>query len=264
MAIKKTTGTFLTTAVAVVLTLLLSVSRAAAVEAAYPVERAKRTFVQKVWTRVSGFFAGASARAENVRLRREVASLAMLKGDVERLEVENARLRRSLEYVSREPERWLAAGVLSREGGAVGAGDTIRVDKGTLSGVKVGVVAAVPEGLVGKVIGVTPHTAEVLLVTDRSLKVACETEAYDGRRIRGILSGGGGDTLLLRHLSGAAEVPPRSRVLTSGLGGVFPKGIEVGTLLDVRLDAKGLAREGEVLPAVDYSTLEDVFIRREK
>jgi rod shape-determining protein MreC len=52
--------------------------------------------------------------------------------------------------------------------------------------------------------------------------------------------------------------------VTSGLGGVFPKGLEIGTLLDVRRDEKGLAREGEVLPSVDFSMLEDVFIRREK
>jgi rod shape-determining protein MreC len=70
--------------------------------------------------------------------------------------------------------------------------------------------------------------------------------------------------LVLRHLSGAAEVPPRARVLTSGRGGVFPRGIEVGTLLGVHADAEGLAREGEVLPHVDFTTLEDVFIRRGK
>jgi rod shape-determining protein MreC len=52
--------------------------------------------------------------------------------------------------------------------------------------------------------------------------------------------------------------------LTSGLGGVFPKGLVVGTLLDVRKDDNGLACEGEVQPAVDFSTLEDVFIRRGK
>ncbi|MBQ6914456.1 MAG: rod shape-determining protein MreC, partial [Kiritimatiellae bacterium] len=49
--------------------------------------------------------------------------------------------------------------------------------------------------------------------------------------------------------------------LTSGRGGVFPRGIEVGTLLGVRRGEAGLALECEILPSVDYSTLEDVFIR---
>lgn len=264
LAQAKTTSTYVATAIAMVGVVLLVIFRAMAVEAVYPVERAERLFVQKVWTRVTGFFAGAAARAENVGLRREVAALVMERGDVERLEAENARLRKALGYAERLSKKWQPAGVLSAGGGAAGARDTIRVDRGSLAGVRVGDVVAVPEGLVGRVVSVTLHTADIALVTDRSVKVSCEVEAPDGGVIRGILSGGGEDSLLLRHLSGSAEMPPRSRVLTSGLGGVFPQGIEVGTLLTIREDSKGLAREGEVLPAVDYLSLEDVFIRREK
>jgi len=62
----------------------------------------------------------------------------------------------------------------------------------------------------------------------------------------------------------SAEVPPRSPVFTSGLGGVYPKGIAVGTLMEVLQDQDSPRREGEVLPAVDFSTLRDVFIRRER
>lgn len=258
-----TTGTIGIAALAAIGVLLLIAFRSVSVEAAYPVERAKRTFVQKVWTRTVGFFRGAESRAENVRLRREVAALAMLRTDLERLEAENARLRRALEYRSHEPEVWLAAGVLSSDGAAASIRNTLRVDKGSSDGVRKGAVVAVPEGLVGRVASVTPHTSEILLVTDRALKVACEIEGGAGC-VRGILYGGSEDALDLRHLTEAAEVPPRSRVLTSGLGGVFPKGIEVGTLLGVRKDARGLACEGEVQPAVDYSSLEDVFIRRVK
>ena len=110
----------------------------------------------------------------------------------------------------------------------------------------------------GVVSSVSLHASEVLLVTDPSLKVACLVE---GAGARGILSGGTDEELVLRHLRGAAVLPPRSRVLTSGLGGVFPKGIEVGTLLNVTNRISGV--EGEVLPAVDFTTLEDVFIRNE-
>jgi cell shape-determining protein MreC len=53
-------------------------------------------------------------------------------------------------------------------------------------------------------------------------------------------------------------------VLTSGLGGSFPKGIEVGSMLEVQKDGNGPAYKGEVLPRVEYSILEDVFIRCEK
>lgn len=207
-----------------------------------------------------GLFRGSSAMAENVRLRREVASLAILRGEVERLEDENARLRDALGYATRAPGRWLAAGVLSSGGGAAGIGNRIRVDKGSMAGVVKGAVVVSPDGLVGRVSDVTPHTAEIALVTEGTVKAACEIETESGG-LRGILSGGDDDVLVLKHLMGDADVPPRSRVLTSGRGGVFPRGIEVGTLIRVRCDSDGLALEGEVLPSVDYSTLEDVFIR---
>ena len=253
-------GSYIAIVLAAAVAAVLVCWRSAAVEAVYPVERAKRSFTQRVWSRVTGFFRGAEARAENVRLRREVAALALLRSDVERLEAENARLRSALGYVSKDPGRWLAAGVLSVGGGAAGCGDRIRVDKGSIAGVADGAVVVVPEGLVGRVTSVTPHTSEVTLVTDGSVKVACEVETGSGE-LRGVLSGGGEDMLVLRYLSGAVDAPPRARVLTSGRGGVFPRGIEVGTLLGVRRDGAGLAFEGEVLPSVYYSTLEDVFIR---
>ena len=251
---KSPTSAWATVALGIVLVLALLSSRAVAVEAAYPVERARQTFVRQVWTRVKGFFAGAAAAEENERLKRELASLALVRADLDRLEAENARLRQTLGYSARHGERWMAAGVLSTRGGAVSAHETLRVDKGSLAGVKVGAVVSVPNGLIGRVTDVTPHTAEVTLLTDPRIKVACEIETGEANPPRGILSGGSEELLVLRHLVRAENVPPRARVVTSGLGGVFPRGLEVGTYLS----------DGEVLPSVDYSSLEDVFIRREK
>lgn len=253
-------GAFAVLALGALFTLVGVCNRSFSVEASYPANRARQTFAAKVFSRVRGLFRGAAAQAENLRLRREVDSLAMLRGDVDRLEAENARLRRALSYVEKDPGRWLAAGVIST-GGAAGVRKFVRVDKGSLAGVREGAVCAVPDGIVGRVTAVTPHTAEVTFVTDRSVKVACEVEGLEGEPLRGILSGGADDRLVIRHLTGAEEVPPRSRVLTSGRGGIFPRGLVVGTLLGVRKVAQGLAREGEVLPQVDFSALEDVFIR---
>ena len=196
-------------------------------------------------------------------LRREVAALALARDDVARLEAENARLRRVLEYRDQNPETWLVAEVLAA-GGALGPRRTMRVGKGSLAGVREGAVVVVPEGLVGRVESVTPHTSEIRLVTDPSVGVGCEVALPGGGNLRGTLAGGTGERLALKHILSAAEVPPRSPVYTSGLGGVYPKGIAVGTLLEVRNDSDSPRREGEVLPAVDFATLRDVFIRRER
>ena len=256
------TGSIVAVLVAVIGAAVLVSSRSAAVEAVYPVEHAAQVFRNQVWSRVVGVFRGSAAAAENVRLRRENDELKVLRGTAERLEVENARLRRVLEYSARKPESWIPAGVLSEGGGAAGAGDRIRVGKGSLAGVRTGAVVVVPEGLVGRVASVTPHTSEVTILTDPSLKVACEVATEDSRRLSGILSGGSEDGLILRHLTGTGKILPRARVFTSGRGGVFPRGIEVGTLLNMTNGVRGVV--GDVLPQVDYSTLEDVFICREK
>ena len=161
------------------------------------------------------------------------------------------------------PETWLVAEVLA-SGGALGPRRTMRVGKGSLAGVREGAVVVVPEGLVGRVESVTPHTSEIRLVTDPLLGVGCEVALPGGGTLRGTLAGGTEERLVMKHILSAAEVPPRSPVYTSGLGGIYPKGIAVGTLLDVRNDSDSPRREGEVLPAVDFATLRDVFIHREK
>ena len=97
----RTTGALISVALGCVLALFFVFSRSAAVEAAYPIERAKSLFVRCVWARVAGAWRGSAAQAENLRLRRELAAVSLLGGDLERLEAENVRLRKALGYASR-------------------------------------------------------------------------------------------------------------------------------------------------------------------
>jgi len=257
----RATGSILAIAVAVIGIVVLVFSRSVAVEAVYPVERVGRMVRTGLWPRLVGVFRGSAAEAENIRLRNEIAAQRVLEGDLERLRTENARLRRVLDYATRNPEKWIPAGVLSRGGGAASFRDTLRVDKGSLSGVQKGAAVVVPEGLVGRVVAVSPHTSEVALVTDPALKVACEVETGRTVGVSGVLCGGSDELLVVRYLNlrGAGGIPPNARVFTSGRGGLFPRGIEIGIFLSQTNDVRGVV--GDVLPRVGYSTLEDVFIR---
>ena len=264
----KTTSTLAIAAFAAAVVLVLVCCRSAAVEAVYPVERANVSFAGRVWRFVRGAWRGAAASAEAARLKRELAALAVLRSDFDRLAAENDRLRKALGLTARRPVNWLAASVLSREGGAAGARRTIRADRGSLDGVKKGAAVVVPDGLVGLVTAVTPHTAQITLLTDPSVKASCELEVAPSQGapaapLRGVISGGTDEMLVMRYLSSPGRAALRARVVTSGLGGVFPKGLEIGTLLDFREDETGLVRECEVMPSVDYLSLEEVFIRRE-
>ena len=176
----RTTGTYALIALAAVMTAVVCFSRAAGVEAMYPFQRAWRAVSDKVGSRISGAWRGAAASAENVRLRREVASLALARDELARLEEENERLRRALDYSESARGAWFAAGVLARSSALAAGRHVLRADKGSLAGVAEGAVVSVPEGLVGRVVSVTPHTCEILLVTDPSLKVACEVALPGG------------------------------------------------------------------------------------
>jgi rod shape-determining protein MreC len=128
---------------------------------------------------------------------------------------------------------------------------------------------------------VTRRTADVRLLTDPSTKVACEIQTNDPSlgAVQGILEGGGTQTahartglsilylvnpLRMRHMKRRPLLPPNAKIITSGLGGLFPRGLTVGYLIEgCEEDETQLEREGAVMPAVDFPSLEDVFIRRE-
>ena len=255
-------------------------ARGAAVEAVLPAEKLGMFVKRGLMPRLRAVWHRGDMAVENARLKREVAMLSQVRSDNERVMAENARLRKLLGYEPPVAGEWISAPVLSR-GGTSGAMRVVRVGRGSSDGVEVNAAVAVPDGLVGRVQSVSPHTAEILLLTDPTSNVACELKPGDNRpgRMFGILSGTAKsaadgspvaalvyavDPLLIRHLGADIDLPPRTRVVTSGRGGVFPPGLTVGYLLSSRVDSTGLEREGDVAPAVDFAGLEDVLIRHAK
>ncbi len=244
-------------------------------EAVYPVENGRNWFSRNVGWRLRGLFARMDLAVENRRLKAENAALRM------ELAGGDARDRREAGREMPASGRWIQAPVLSRNG-ATGVRSYLRVGKGAKDGVRTGAAVAVPEGLVGRVTTVTRHACEVRLITDPAVRVACEIESPETAfgPIYGILYGGGTtcvaseadatilyvvNPLRIRHLRQKPALPPRAKIITSGLGGVFPRGLVVGFLIDGQhADETKLEREGDVAPAVDFPSLEDVFIRHEE
>ena len=248
---------------------------AVASEAVYPIEKSATWFQRNVSCRLRTLWRRQSYAAENARLRRENDILHMALQDAERARASQAQSGETPAIRG----NWIPAPVLSRNG-ATGAQNFLRVGKGSSHGVKEGVAVAVPDGLVGIVSEVSPHTCTVRLISDPSVKVSCELEVGDAAlgAVYGIASGKDATTIAqtgtyvlyfvnpfrLGHLKGGFTPPPRARVVTSGLGGVFPKGIVVGYLVsEVRDDESKLEREADIAPAVDFPSLEEVFIRNE-
>ena len=260
----KVSKTWAIVAIAAIGVFVFLFSRSAAIEAAYPFQRVKLWLSRSVCSRISGAWNGAAASAENERLKGELSRLVLENSESKNIYEENHRLRRALGYARKNRQVWIPAEVLSCGGGAADAFKSVRVGKGSLDGVYEGAVVEVPDGLVGRVISVTPHTSEVMLITDPSVKVACKIDAETP--VTGILSGGTEESLSIRFLKSGPVIRPGTKVYTSGSGEIFPPGIAVGTFsTDVKAaehHAGGLERRGGVRPAVDFTALKDVFIRK--
>ncbi|MDD2455404.1 MAG: rod shape-determining protein MreC [Kiritimatiellae bacterium] len=244
-------------------------------EAVYPYENAKVWFDRTVGVRVKAVFNRVSHASRNAMLERDVSRLRILAAENEALEADVARLRSVLDFTPAVDCRWIAAPVLSR-GGTIAVWQSMRVAKGSLHGVRKGDPVVVPDGVVGRVADISPHTSEVMLITDPNSRVSCELETPGAEvgAVRGILYGGGTrpaadpqltllyviEPLRLRYLERDFEPPPRTRVVTSGLGQAFPRGLTVGYLLESSMERNGLAREAEIMPAADLASADEVFI----
>ncbi len=187
-------------------------------------------------------------RKENLRLREAGVELATVQG-------ENERLRRLLDYKKRTKYKLVTAQVIGRE--AVGYQAAIVINRGTADGARLNMPVVVGEGLVGQVVQTSIHASVVQLIIDRRSGVAA---ILQNARDTGVVEGQVDGTLRLNFISKRAKVAAGDIVLTSGLGGVFPKGIIVGTASEVRQHPYSLYKNIKVESPVAFEHLEELFI----
>jgi rod shape-determining protein MreC len=197
---------------------------------------------------------------ENRKLSAEVVQLQSRITELEALEMENMYLRDALEFKRRASRNLVACEVIARD--ISGWWRTIRINKGGREGVQPDQAVVTSRGLVGKVISVSPRTAEVLLVSDPGCRVSVE---ISGLKAYGVLSGKGlsarGHILCeISMIQKGLDIPKGAAVVTSGLGGIFPRGLMVGYIEHVEMDEGGLFQRAEILPQVDLGRLDYVFV----
>lgn len=184
------------------------------------------------------------------------ARIARLEGTLVRLdelEMENVRLRQVIGFGMSQAGPSVAAQVILNRSDAWHRELVVRV--GESDTLAKGWVAVTDAGLVGQVIGAGKNTAQVLLITDPESRVGVMIQRS---RAQGVFQGRPDGTGWIEYLERDADVEPGDQVITSGLGGVFPKGVRVGTVESVRTHPSGLFRIAGVDPAVEFSRLEEV------
>lgn len=195
-------------------------------------------------------------RRERAELEAGLARGAQLEQRVRVLEEENRRLRALLGFPL--PGEWqrLGAQVVGRNGDSWLS--RLAIDRGSRAGVRVNAAVLTDRGLVGRVSSVSPSLSIVTLISDPGSVVATVV-AESGEA--GVCYGQvGTDLLRMRFFSREAQVAPGDTVLTSGLGGVFPPHLLVGTVVETFRGDYGLVQYATVRPAADLDRLWQVIV----
>jgi rod shape-determining protein MreC len=188
----------------------------------------------------------ANLLVENFRLR-----------EVER---ENQQLREMLNFAETRPGLELrGAQIVARVIGQESNNflDYIMLDLGARHGVDVGMPVVTPQGLVGRISEVTDTTSKVLLITDPSSAV---NAILQNSRVNGVVRGDPSGTLVMDYIPQGVLFSVGEIVLTSGLGGNFPKGIPIGQVVDIKQRDIDVFQRAIVQPTVDFSSLELVMV----
>ncbi|MDO9065592.1 MAG: rod shape-determining protein MreC [Chloroflexota bacterium] len=227
-------------------------------QATTPVQWAVSGVVTGIGDAVGGIQDLGRFREENRRLSLEVDDLRARVVRLQEAEIENRSLREELGFKQAYPAYdLLPAEVVGRD--PSNYLQYLQVDKGTADGVRVGAVAVAPQGLLGRVVAAGNNFCRILLVNDSSSSV---NVLLQSSRASGVASGQFGGTLLMKYIPQGEVVRLGDMVLTSGLGGNFPKGLVVGQVSQVRQKDIELFQEAVVESLIDFRRLEVVYLIR--
>lgn len=227
-----------------------------------------QSIVAKPTNYVTGFIKDIDAMVntyeENKRLKERLEEFGTLKAEVTELNVENARLLKLVNkqddlrkydpiqanVIARNPDQWE---------------EKLILNQGSNDGVKVNMAVLTAQGLVGKIVQTTPTTAEVeLLSTNNTNYRVSATIANKKKETNGLIEGYDRKKglLIMKRIDSELSVKKGDKVTTSGLGGIFPKGILIGEVTKIETDDYGLTKSAYIKPAADFTMLDHVVIAK--
>lgn len=200
---------------------------------------------------------------ENKRLKAQLEDFAVLQSELTDVKSENDKLRaffdkkeslRTYEplqatVISRNPDQWE---------------EKLIIDKGSVHGVKKNMAVLTSSGLIGKIVLVTPYTSEVELLYTNNPNYRVSAMVQGEKEVFGLIEGYDQEKnkLIMKRIDSNFEVKKGASVVSSGLGGIFPKGVLIGKVTEISTDDFGLTKMAYVEPSADFSIIEHVVIAK--
>jgi len=209
-------------------------------------------FLRDIWQH---YFFLVHAAKENEYLEKELGKAFERNIQLKELKLSNSRLRSLLNFQEKITDRVLSAEVIGKDPSPYFK--TILVDKGKNDGVEKGMAVVIPKGIAGQITDVSSHYSKVLLIIDHNSAVDALVQSD---RARGIIQGDAAGQCFLKYVLRKHDIAIGDTVVSSGMDGIFPKGLGVGVVSSVIKPKSGIFQEVTVTPYVDFEKLEEVLI----
>ena len=226
-----------------------------------PLQKIVYTVNEKVKGSFDFFINFSNVKKENEELTAKNAELENKLIEYERMKDENTRLREMFDYSQTNANYdYLGCNIIGYSGGNISNGYII--DKGTKDGVEKDMVVITPAGLVGKVTKASSSFAIVQTILNENIAVAAMVESTDETTgiLQGITDSKNKNLTELSNIPIESAIKEGDKILTSGLGDMYPKEIRIGEVISVEVDNVGIMKRAVVKPYVDFNKLEELFV----
>jgi rod shape-determining protein MreC len=223
--------------------------------------------VQRVTSWVSGTVGGffgqlgslGSTASENERLTRKLAATELELRKAQAAVAENERLREQLNLKEKTGYDQIDARVIARDASVWF--NTVTISRGSSSGIALNMPVVTPGGIVGRVIAVSPWTAQVMLITDEKAAAGAIIGKLGESGALGSVRGLGNSGLVeMRYVSGLQKVSTGDYVMTTGQDGIYPPGLNVGEVVEVKQGTATQPHQIYIKPSARLDQLAEVAV----
>ena len=204
-----------------------------------------------------------NAASENEQLRQRVEQMQIELSQTRSATDENARLKALLDFKEQSQYKTVMASVIARDPSLWF--DTVTINRGRMAGIDNNMPVVTPGGIVGRVVATSPWTAEVMLITDEKAAAGAVVGQLGQSNALGSVRGLGVNGLVeMRYVSGLEEVNVGDYVLTTGQDGIYPSGLNVGEVVEVKKGSATIPHVIRIKPSARLNALQEVAVLQYK